>query len=203
MNFSSKTIEAAVGQLSSFPGIGKKTALRMVVHLLKKEEEQVHQLTTSLSALKTNLRSCSQCHNISEEELCSICSGVNREQQSICVVRDFQDIIAIENTGQFNGTYHVLGGLISPIHGVTPSELTIDSLVHRVKSGSVKEIILALSATIEGDTTAFYISKQFKDEALRISNIARGISIGGELEYADEVTLGRSIINRLPFELVR
>jgi recombination protein RecR len=203
MNFSSKIIEEAVDQLSSFPGIGKKTALRMVVHLLKKEEDQVHALTQSISKLKSGLRSCSRCHNISEDELCSICSGVNREQQSVCVVRDFQDIIAIENTGQYNGTYHVLGGLISPIHGVTPSELTIDSLVHRVKSDQVKEIILALSATIEGDTTAFYISKQFQDDDIRISNIARGISVGGELEYADEITLGRSIINRLPFELVR
>ena len=203
MNFSSETIAAAVDSLSKFPGIGKKTALRLVVHLLKQDESAVLELTKSLQDLKTKLGSCEKCYNVSEESLCSICSSVNRDKRTVCVVRDFQDIMAIENTGQYNGTYHVLGGLISPIHGVSPEDLTIEALVHRVDTDSVNEVVLALSATIEGDTTGFYISKQLNTEQVKITNIARGISIGGELEYADEVTLGRSIINRLPFDLIK
>jgi recombination protein RecR len=201
MEFPSKIVEEAVTQFSKLPGIGKKTALRLVLHLLKGEEEQARKFADSLLKLKTDVHFCSICHNISDHEICAICADKARNHELVCVVEDLRDVMAIENTGQFRGVYHVLGGLISPIDGVGPDNLTIDSLQQRIiKSGS-KELIFALAATMEGDTTAFYISKRLRDFNLKITTIARGISIGGELEYADEITLGRSILGRIPYKV--
>lgn len=186
--------------MAQLPGIGKRTALRLVLHLLKQPKEQTQLLATALLQLREDIRFCSRCHNISDEEICDICSNPAREQSVICVVEDIRDVMALENTGLYKGLYHVLGGKISPIDGVGPGQLNITSLVEKVKSGQVKEIIFALSSTMEGDTTNFYIYKQIKDNSVIISAIARGIAIGDELEYADEVTLGRSILHRIPFE---
>jgi recombination protein RecR len=200
MNFSSKLLENAVNEVSQLPGIGKRTALRLVLHLLKQPAKQTHQLANSLIKMVDEIKLCKQCHNISDVEICEICATPSRNSEIICVVEDVRDVMAIENTAQFKGLYHVLGGKISPIEGVGPQNLTIDSLVEKVKIGNVKEVIFALSSTIEGDTTNFYIFKQIEKYGVKTSTIARGIAVGDELEYADEVTLGRSILNRIPFE---
>ena len=200
MEFSSKLLENAVNEVSRLPGIGKRTALRLVLHLLKQPKEHTKFLTDALSQLRSDVKSCEKCHNISDTILCDICSNPNRKEEIICVVEDIRDVMAIENTGQFRGLYHVLGGKISPIEGVGPQNLNIDSLVEKVQNGEVKELIFALSSTMEGDTTNFYIFKQIEKYKVITSTIARGISVGDELEYADEVTLGRSILNRIPFE---
>ena len=200
MNFSSKLLENAVNDVSQLPGIGKRTALRLVLHLLKQPKSQTHQLAASLIDLVDDIKLCKKCHNISDVDICEICSNPMRNSEIICVVEDVRDVMAIENTAQFKGLYHVLGGKISPIEGVGPHNLTIESLIDKVKSGSVKEIIFALSSTIEGDTTNFYIYKQIEKYKIETSTIARGIAVGDELEYADEITLGRSIINRIPFD---
>jgi len=200
MNFSSKLLENAVNEVAQLPGIGKRTALRMVLHLLKQPTTQTHQLATSLTKLVDDIKLCEKCHNISDVAVCEICATPSRNAEIICVVEDVRDVMAIENTSQFKGLYHVLGGKISPIEGIGPHNLTIDSLVEKVKGGTVKEVIFALSSTIEGDTTIFYIHKQVEKFNIKTSTIARGIAVGDELEYADEVTLGRSIINRIPFE---
>ncbi len=200
MNFSSKLLEKAVDEVSQLPGIGKRTALRLVLHLLKQPLSQTKQLTVALDTLRSEIKLCQNCHNISDVAICEICSNKNRNAELICVVEDIRDVMAIESTSQFRGMYHVLGGKISPIDGIGPQDLTVESLVHKVKSGSIKEIIFALSSTMEGDTTNFYIYRRIEDCDVKVSTIARGISVGDELEYADEVTLGRSILNRIPFE---
>jgi recombination protein RecR len=196
MIFPSKLIEEAVSEFSKLPGIGKKSALRLVLYLLKEEKEATTSLTEALSNLRSNIKYCKECHNVSDNEICSICSSSRRDASTICVVEDMPDVLAIENTGQYNGLYHVLGGIISPLNGIGPSDLKIDSLVARASKQDVKEIILALSPTMEGDTTSFYLTKKLKDLELKVTTIARGVPIGGELEYTDEVTLGRSIITR-------
>lgn len=200
MNFSSKLLEKAVDEVSQLPGIGKRTALRLVLHLLNRPEQQTHQLTSALDDLVDNVKFCQKCHNLSDKDLCDICSNPNRDESLICVVEDIRDVMAIENTTQYNGRYHVLGGKISPMEGIGPQHLHIDTLVDKVNSGVINELIFALSPTIEGDTTNFYIYKKIKNSAINITTIARGIAVGDELEYADEVTLGRSIVNRIPFE---
>jgi recombination protein RecR len=201
MEFPSKLIEEAVTQVSRLPGIGKKTALRLVLHLIKEKEEQTYSLTEALSNLRAKIRFCTTCFNISDHETCSICASHRRDKTIICVVEDAQDVMAIENTGQYTGVYHVLGGVISPMHGVGPSDLRIEPLLTRLNHdrAEVKEVILALSPTLEGDTTAFYINKRMKDLTIKVSVIARGIPVGGDLEYADEITLGRSIVGRTLF----
>jgi len=201
MEFSSKLLEKAVQEMSQLPGIGKRTALRLVLHLLKQPKEQTEALSKSLIDVTQNISFCKKCHTISDTEVCEVCSNPNRNQNIICVVEDIRDVMAIENTDQFKGVYHVLGGKISPIDGVGPSQLTIKSLIDRVKTEDISEIIFALSPTMEGDTTNFYIYRQLKEFNLIFSTIARGISVGDELEYADEVTLGRSIQKRIPFEI--
>ena len=200
MNFSSKLLEKAVNEVSQLPGIGKRTALRLVLHLLKQPAPQTHHLANALTNLVDEIKLCKQCHNISDVDICEICASHSRNAEVICVVEDVRDVMAIENTAQYKGLYHVLGGKISPIEGIGPHNLTIQSLVEKVKLGLVKEVIFALSSTIEGDTTNFYIFKQLEDFKVKTSTIARGIAVGDELEYADEVTLGRSILNRIPFE---
>lgn len=201
MDFSSKLIEDAVNQISRLPGIGKKTALRLVLHLIREKEETTLQLTESLARLRSQIRFCNTCHNISDSEVCSICLGSKRDRNLICVVEDSRDVMAIENTAQYNGLYHVLGGVISPMNGVGPSDLNIESLVGRLNHGqsTVMEVILALSPTMEGDTTAFYVHKRIQSTQVKVSVIARGVPIGGDLEYADEITLGRSIMGRTLF----
>jgi recombination protein RecR len=200
MNFSSKLLENAVNEFSSLPGIGQKTALRLVLHLLNQPQSEVEKFSNSLLILKKDIRYCVECHNISDQEICEICSSVKRDKSLICVVEDTRDVMAIENTGQYQGGYHVMGGLISPMDGIGPSDLNIESLVKRVHRDGIKEVILALSATMEGDTTIFYLYKKLKDAGISISTIARGIAFGGELEYVDEITLGRSIATRVPYE---
>lgn len=200
MEFSSKLLEKAVNEMSQLPGIGKRTALRLVLHLLKQPKERTNFLAEALLNMRTDIRFCESCHNISDTAVCDICAQATRNHQTVCVVEDIRDVMAIENTGQYKGIYHVLGGKISPIEGVGPSQLTIVSLVDKVKQGKVAEIIFALSSTMEGDTTNFYIYKQISEMNIIVSTIARGISVGDELEYADEVTLGRSILHRVPFE---
>ena len=200
MEFSSKLIEEAVNEFSKLPGVGKRTALRFVLHLLKQSESEVSQFGNSFIKLKNELRYCQKCHNVSDKLLCEVCSNPNREQSLVCVVEDIRDVMAIENTQQFRGVYHVLGGIISPMDGVGPSDLNIETLVENASSGTIKEVIMALSTTMEGDTTNFYIYKRLKEYNLTISTIARGVSIGDELEFADEVTLGRSIVNRTLYE---
>lgn len=200
MNFSSRLLEEAVNEFSKLPGVGQKTALRLVLHLLNKDEAEIGRFTNAMLTLKKDIKYCAVCHNISDDETCSICTSPKRDQQTICVVEDTRDVMAIENTNQYFGSYHVLGGLISPMDGVGPADLQIESLVKRAATYSVKEIILALSANMEGDTTLFYLHKKLKDFNIPITTIARGIAFGGELEYADEVTLGRSIVTRVPYE---
>jgi recombination protein RecR len=200
MEFSSKLLERAVNEMAQLPGIGKRTALRLVLHLLKQPKEQTGFLSQALMTMREEIKFCESCHNISDVAVCEICANDKRNREIICVVEDIRDVMAIENTGQFRGIYHVLGGKISPIDGVGPSQLKINSLVEKVKLGHVKELIFALSSTMEGDTTNFYIYKQIKECAIITSTIARGIAVGDELEFADEVTLGRSILQRVPFE---
>jgi recombination protein RecR len=201
LEFSSKLIEEAVNEVAKLPGIGKKTALRLVLHLVKEHEKSTVALTTALSKLRANIRFCRTCHNISDEDECAICKSHRRDRSLVCVVEESKDVLAIENTAQFPGVYHVLGGIISPVNGIGPDELKIASLIERVakSNGEIREIILALSPTMEGDTTAFYLHKKLKDYPVKITSIARGVPVGGELEYADEVTLGRSITARTLF----
>ncbi|PWH82845.1 recombination protein RecR [Algibacter marinivivus] len=200
MEFSSKLLERAVNEMSQLPGIGKRTALRLVLYMLRQPKEQTLALSEALQSMRNEVKFCKSCHNISDVELCEICSNPKRNETIICVVEDVRDVMAIENTSSFRGLYHVLGGKISPMDGIGPHDLNIESLVHKVKAGHVSELIFALSSTMEGDTTNFYIYKQIKDCNITTSTIARGISVGDELEYADEITLGRSITNRIPFE---
>lgn len=198
--YPSKLIEQAVEEISKLPGIGKRTALRLVLHLLKRPESQSEQLAESIKRLRLQTKFCKNCHMIADEDICGICASPKRDQTLICVVEDIRDVMAIENTGQFQGVYHILGGIISPVNGISPDDLTIVHLLERIKTNEVKEIVFALSTTMEGDTTAYYLSKKLKDENLIISTIARGIPIGGDLEYADEITLGRSILKRTSYE---
>jgi len=201
MEFSSKLLEKAVHEMAQLPGIGKRTALRLVLHLLKQPTENTRYLSEALTTMREEVKFCSSCHNISDVAVCEICSNANRNHQIICEVEDIRDVMAIENTQQFKGIYHVLGGKISPMDGVGPSQLNITSLVDKVKTGTIQELIFALSSTMEGDTTNFFIYKQIKDYDVITSTIARGIAVGDELEYADEVTLGRSILHRIPLEI--
>lgn len=202
MEFPSKLIENAVNEIAKLPGIGKKTALRLALHLLKEDKLFTESLTRSLDRLRNDIKYCKECQNISDSDLCNICVSHRRDRSLVCVVEDTRDVIAIENTSQYTGLYHVLGGVISPIDGIGPSELTIDLLLNRVKQADseIKEIIFALSPTMEGDTTAFYLTKRLKEYDLKVTTIARGIPIGGELEYTDEITLGRSILSRTSYK---
>jgi recombination protein RecR len=200
VDFPSKLIEDAVNEVAKLPGIGKKTALRMVLHLIKENEHRTVALADALTKLRSNIRFCKTCHNISDEEECTICKSHKRDKSIICVVEDTQDVMAIENTAQFMGVYHVLGGVISPMNGIGPSDIKIDSLISRLTNGNeIKEIILALSPTMEGDTTNFYINRKLAAFPVKVTSIARGIPVGGDLEYADEITLGRSILGRTLF----
>jgi recombination protein RecR len=196
MNFPSRLIENAVNEFAKFPGVGRKTALRFVLHLLKQQANEVAGFSESMLKLKQELKYCKSCHNISDRDICDICSSHKRDHALVCVVEDIRDVMAIENTQQYNGIYHILGGIISPLDGIGPNELNIESLVEKVMRGEIKEVIMALSTTMEGDTTNFYIYKKLSPYTITVSTIARGVSIGDELEYADEVTLGRSIVNR-------
>jgi recombination protein RecR len=200
MEFSSKLLSRAVDEMAQLPGIGRRTALRLVLHLLKQPREQTLRLTGSLQSLREEIRFCSNCHNVSDTALCEICASAKREKGLVCVVEDIRDVMAIENTAQYRGLYHVLGGKISPIEGIGPQDLNIPTLVEKARKGEIQELIFALSSTMEGDTTNFYLYKQLEPLNIKMSTIARGIAVGDELEYADEVTLGRSIINRIPFE---
>jgi len=200
MNFSSQLLEGAVNAFASLPGIGKKTALRLALHLLESEEDQVADFCQALVNMKEGIQFCSKCNNISDTDICSICSNLKRDASTICVVESIKEIMAIENTDQYFGSYHVLGGVISPVDGIGPKDLNIDGLMERIEVGTVKEIIMAISPSVEGETTIFYISKLLKDKAVKISTIARGVAFGGELEYADEITLGRSILSRISYE---
>lgn len=201
MEYPSKLVENAVEEIAKLPGIGKKTALRLVLQILKEDEEYAHSLSESIVKLRTKIVYCEQCHSISDTPICQICSNKKRDHETICIVEDTKDVLAIENTNHFHGLYHVLGGIISPIDGIGPDDLKIDSLIERVETGNVKEIILAISPTMEGDTTAYYITKKLKPYSVKVSTIARGVPIGGELEYADEITLGRSIMTRTTYEV--
>lgn len=198
--YPSALLEKAVEELSGLPGVGRKTALRLALHLLRRPAETSDSLSCAISELRHNVKYCSVCHNISDTDICPICSNSHRDASTVCVVENVQDVMAIENTQQYHGLYHVLGGIISPIDGIGPSDLEIESLVQRVEEGGIDEVILALSSTMEGDTTNFYISRKLEHCSVRLSVIARGISVGNEIEYTDEVTLGRSIINRTPFQ---
>ena len=199
MNFSSKLVENAVNQLSKLPGIGKRSSLRLVLHMLKQDKKSIEQFGEAFIDLINNIQYCSQCHCISENDICDICSNPNRKHEIICVVEDDRTMMAIENTMQFNGVYHILGGLISPMDGIGPEDLKIDELIQRVDHNKTQEVIFALSSTMEGDTTNYYLFKRLKEKKIRISSIARGIAIGDELEYTDEVTLGAAISSRLPY----
>lgn len=200
MQYPSRLLEKAVQEFAKLPGIGRKSALRLVLHLLRRDSDDVVQFAEALLKMKQEVKFCKVCHNISDEEVCPICSDTRRDASVVCVIENIQDVMAIENTQQFHGLYHVLGGIISPMDGIKPSDLEIDSLVERVAEGGIREVILALSPTMEGDTTNFYIFRKLAPYEVELSVIARGISVGGELEYTDEVTLGRSILNRTPFE---
>ncbi len=198
--YPSALLEKAVTEFSKLPGIGRKTSLRLVLHLLRQPVESVNVFADSIAYVRNNIKYCKVCHNISDTDVCSICSDTRRDTTTVCVVENVQDVMAVESTQQYHGLYHVLGGVISPMDGVSPNDLEIDSLVQRVSEGSIKEVIFALSSTMEGDTTNFYLSRQLKPFGVKLSLIARGISVGNELEYADEVTLGRSILNRTPLD---
>lgn len=197
--FPSKLLENAVDEFAKLPGIGRKTALRLVLHLLRCEESEVEEFGNAIIQLKKEVKHCKTCHNISDTDTCTICSNPSRDESVVCVVENIRDVMSIENTHQFNGLYHVLGGIISPMDGVGPSNLEIESLAERVRQGTIIEVILALSTTMEGDTTNFYIYKKLKDLEVKLTTIARGVSVGGEIEYTDELTLGRSILNRLNY----
>jgi len=199
-NYSSKLLELAVDELSRLPGIGRRTALRLALHLLREDRSTVEGLGQALVKMRNEIGYCRVCYNISDEEVCSICSDHKRDRSIICVVEDIRDVMAIEKTTQYRGLYHVLGGIISPMDGVGPKDLTIENLVDRIKTGEVSEVVFALAATIEGDTTNYYIFKKLKDFDLNVTTISRGVSVGDELEYADEITLGRSIITRVPYQ---
>lgn len=196
----SRILQTAVEQLSLLPGVGRKTALRYALNLLRSDEEQVQGFTESITALKRDLKFCSMCHNISDTDMCPICSDQRRDRSTICVVSDIQDVMALENTQQYKGLYHVLGGVISPLDGVGPADLEIDSLVERVAAGGISEVILAISPTMEGDTTCFYIYRKLAPYDVKVTLLARGVAVGEDLEYTDEVTLGRSLLNRTPFD---
>lgn len=198
--YPSQLLENAVNEFAKLPSIGRKTALRLVLHLLKQNSYDVQQFAQALTTLKNDVQYCSTCHNISDREICPICSNSQRDHSIVCVVENIKEVMVIENTAQYKGVYHVLGGVISPMDGIAPSDLEIESLIDRVASGEVKEVIFALSTTMEGDTTNFYIYKRLQQYKVEVSMIARGVAIGDEIEYADEVTLGRSIVNRMPFE---
>ncbi|MBS1574663.1 MAG: recombination protein RecR [Bacteroidetes bacterium] len=200
MVFSSTLLENAVNEFAKLPGIGKKTALRLVLHLIRQGDTDVANFSNTIAKMKAEIKFCKRCHNISDKELCNICSNPMRQQHLICVVENIRDVIAIESTQQFNGLYHVLGGIISPLDGIGPEQLTIDALVVRIKSEQTQELIFALSPNIQGDTTIYYIGKKLKEIPIKITTIARGIAFGGELEYADEMTLAKSISNRIPVE---
>lgn len=200
MELPSKLLSDAVEQLGSLPGIGKRTALRLALHLLKNSEEEVSDFADALVKMKQNLKHCISCHNITDNDICDICNSPKRDHSTICVVEDIRDVMAIENTLQYKGIYHVLGGVISPMDGIGPNDLEIQSLIHKVESGKVKEVILALSTTMEGDTTNFYIFRKIAPFDVILSTLSRGVAIGDEIQYADEVTLGRSIVNRMPYE---
>jgi recombination protein RecR len=199
-NYSSKLLNKAVEQFSILPGVGKRTALRLVLYLLKLEKDEVLDFASAITELKDKVNYCKKCFNISDQDICSICNNPKRDENLICVVEDIRDVIAIENTNQFIGTYHVLGGVISPIDGIGPQDLNIDSLMERVKIDNVAEIVMALGSTMEGDTTNFFIYKKIKDLGIKISTIARGMAVGDQIEYTDEITLGKSIRNRIPYE---
>jgi recombination protein RecR len=199
MNFSSKLLEKSVDAFAGLPGIGRKTALRLALHLLKQDKSNTEQFTSAIVAMRNGIRDCKVCHNLSDEDVCAICADMRRDKSLICVVESMRDIMAIEETGQFRGLYHVLGGIISPIDGIGPSDLNIETLAQRVEKGGIKEVIMAISPTIEGETTIFYVSKKLQAYGTQVSAIARGVSFGGELEYADELTLGRSIVARVPY----
>lgn len=198
--YPSRLLENAVNEFSKLPGIGRKSALRLVLHLLRQDKEQVENFGNSIIQLRNEIKHCKICHNISDTETCQICSNASRNTSVVCVVENIRDVMSIENTQQFNGLYHVLGGIISPMDGVGPADLEISSLINRVESGEIIEVILALSTTMEGDTTNFYIFRKLKDFEVKVSTLARGVSIGDELEYTDEITLGRSLVNRVPYE---
>lgn len=200
MNYPSKLIADAVAAFTKLPGIGEKTALRLVLHLLKQDEEKVKQFGEAIMRMRSEIRFCKTCHNVSDNDTCEICANPQRDHTIVCLVESIRDVIAIENTNSFRGVYHILGGIISPIDGIGPDRLNIASLIERIEAGAVKEVIMAISPTIEGDTTIFYVSKKLKDFDIRITSIARGVSFGGELEYTDEMTLARSIVTRLPYE---
>ena len=200
MNYPSKLVEDAVNEISKLPSIGKKTALRLVLHLLKQDEMATEMQAESLLKLRQQIRYCSYCHSMSDQDVCTICTSSVRDRSLICVVEETKDVLIIENTQQYKGLYHVLGGIISPMHGVGPDSLNVETLLKRTQSGEVKEIILALPSTMEGETTSFYISKRLKESKVRVSSIARGIPIGSELEYMDEMTIGRSILRRIEYE---
>jgi recombination protein RecR len=200
MNYPSKLIAEAVAEFKRLPGIGEKTALRLVLHLLKQDEAKVAKFSQAVEEMRNNIQTCRSCHNYSDEELCSVCSNPNRDVAVVCVVENIRDVIAIENTGTFRGLYHVLGGIISPVNGVGPDDLQIDSLVERIAKEGVEEVIMAISPTMEGDTTIYYISKVLQAHKVKLTTIARGISFGGELEYTDELTLARSLASRMPYE---
>ena len=198
--YSSKLLENAVGELSRLPGIGKKTALRLALHILKDDELYAEKLGNAIIKMRRDIRFCKRCNNISDNDICEICANHKRDENTVCVVEDTRDVMAIENTAQFNGLYHVLGGIINPMEGISPNDIAIRHLVERINTEDIKEIILALPATVEGDTTNYYIYKLVKEFGVKVTTIARGVAIGDELEYTDEITLGRSILNRLPFE---
>ncbi len=198
-NFSSKLLQTAVDEFAKLPGIGKKTSLRLVLHMLRQDEADVEQFAHAITHLRNSVIYCKRCFNISDHEICDICNSTSRDHSMVCVVEDLRDVIAIENTGQFRGLYHVLGGVISPMDGIGPGDLNIETLVQRVNKEEIREIILALSTSMEGETTSFYIYRQLQNSTVKLSAIARGIAIGDQLEYADEITLGRSIINRTPY----
>jgi recombination protein RecR len=198
--YSSKLLEDAVNEFAALPGIGKKTALRLVLSLLKRPVNEIEQFGNTIIRLRSNINYCKSCNNISETEICNICSNPKRDKNVVCVVEDIRDVLAVENTSQYTGLYHVLGGIINPMEGIGPSQLNIESLIGKANNGTINEVIMALSTTMEGDTTVFYLYKKLKPYDVKISTIARGIAIGGELEYADEITLGRSIVNRTPYE---
>jgi recombination protein RecR len=199
LNYSSKLLENAVNELARLPGIGKKTALRLALHLIRQDTQQVESFSDAIMKMRNEIKRCTLCHNISDTETCDICGNPKRDHSIICVVQDIRDVMAIENTAQFNGVYHVLGGIISPIDGIGPEDLTIGSLIRKAEEGTVKEVILALPTTIEGDTTNFYLSRRLAGHSVILTTIARGIAIGDDIEFADEITLGRSIVNRVPF----
>lgn len=201
MEYPSKLIETAVEEVSKLPGIGRKTALRLILHMLKKDEVYTRALAESLTNLRENIHYCKNCHNISDSEICNICASPRRDPSQICVVEDIMDVMAIENTNQYYGLYHVLGGIINPIEGIGPEDVNIQSLIKRAGNEETKEVILALKVTMEGDTTSFYITKMLRESSVKVSSIARGIPVGGELEFADEITLGRSILSRTNYSI--